>query len=110
MENTLPLTIARTLQDQRAARVRRRTTRSSAGSTGDGRWTARSCRPRRTRCCSPRCRPAALPELAELLADRPLPGVNGLTADAEAFAAGWRALTGADTEVAMRTRLFRLAS
>jgi RimJ/RimL family protein N-acetyltransferase len=51
-----------------------------------------------------------VPELAELLAKRPLPAVNGLTADAEAFAARWRELTGASVEVGMRTRLFRLAT
>jgi RimJ/RimL family protein N-acetyltransferase len=52
--------------------------------------------------------PGRVPELAELLAKRPLPGVNALTADADAFAARWREVTGAGTEVAMRTRLFRL--
>jgi predicted GNAT family acetyltransferase len=49
-------------------------------------------------------------ELAELLVKRPLPGVNGLTADAEAFAARWQELTGAGAQPAMRTRLFRLAT
>lgn len=50
----------------------------------------------------------AAPELAELLADRPLPGVNGLAADAEDFAAAWRRLTGVRTETGRRHRLFRL--
>jgi predicted GNAT family acetyltransferase len=36
--------------------------------------------------------------------------VNALTADADVFAARWQALTGAGAEIAMRTRLFRLAT
>jgi RimJ/RimL family protein N-acetyltransferase len=50
----------------------------------------------------------SMPELADLLADRPLPGVNGLTPDAEAFAAAWRVRTGARAKAGMQTRLFRL--
>ena len=50
----------------------------------------------------------ALPGLTSLLADRPLPGVNALTADAEAFADAWRRLTGAEVTVGKQTRLFRL--
>lgn len=49
-----------------------------------------------------------VPELAELLAERPLPGVNALASDAEEFAAVWRRLTGARTETGRRSRLFRL--
>ena len=51
-----------------------------------------------------------VPELADFLAKRPLPGVNALTADAAAFAARWRELTGARAEIGMRTRLFRLTT
>jgi RimJ/RimL family protein N-acetyltransferase len=50
----------------------------------------------------------AVPQLVELLAGRPLPGVNALAADAEEFAAAWRQVTGARTEAGMRTRLYRL--
>jgi hypothetical protein len=50
----------------------------------------------------------AVPELVELLADRPLPGVNALAADGAAFAAAWRRRTGAPTKVGRRSRLFRL--
>ncbi len=52
----------------------------------------------------------AVPALAEILAGRPLGGVNGVTADAEAFAAAWRRLTGASARPAMRTRLHRLGT
>lgn len=51
-----------------------------------------------------------LPGLIDLLAKRPLPGVNAPQAVAEEFAARWRQLTGATSRVAMRTRLFRLAT
>jgi RimJ/RimL family protein N-acetyltransferase len=50
----------------------------------------------------------AVPELAELLADRPLPAVSALTADAEAFAAAWRRLTGAEARTGRQMRLYRL--
>jgi RimJ/RimL family protein N-acetyltransferase len=46
--------------------------------------------------------------LAELLAGRPLPGVNALAADVDAFAAAWRRRTGAAASPGRRTRLFRL--
>jgi predicted GNAT family acetyltransferase len=46
----------------------------------------------------------AAPQLAALLAGRPLPGVNGLDSDARAFAAAWSAAA----EVRLQTRLFRL--
>src|SRR3954468_2313622 len=36
----------------------------------------------------------AVPAAAELLADRPLPAVNGLARDAESFVAAWQHLTG----------------
>jgi predicted GNAT family acetyltransferase len=52
----------------------------------------------------------AVPALAELLAARPLGGVNGRVADAAAFAAAWRRLTGAAAEPAMQTRLHRLGT
>jgi GNAT superfamily N-acetyltransferase len=48
------------------------------------------------------------PDLAALLADRPLPGVNAPAADGEAFAAAWQRLTGAAVSVGKQTRLFRL--
>ena len=50
----------------------------------------------------------AVPELVELLAGRPLPGVNALAADAAAFADAWRKRTGAAATVGRRSRLFRL--
>ena len=50
----------------------------------------------------------AVPQLVELLAGRPLPGVNALAADAAEFAAAWRQVTGSRTEPGMRTRLYRL--
>jgi hypothetical protein len=46
----------------------------------------------------------AAAELAVLLAGRSLPAVNGLTADAEAFADAWPA----PAKVGLQTRLFRL--
>jgi GNAT superfamily N-acetyltransferase len=50
----------------------------------------------------------AVPALAEALADRPLPGVNALHADADVFAGRWRERTGCRTRTGRRTRLFRL--
>jgi RimJ/RimL family protein N-acetyltransferase len=50
----------------------------------------------------------AVPELVDLLADRPLPGVNALSGDSEAFAERWRERSGARCTVRMRSRLFRL--
>jgi RimJ/RimL family protein N-acetyltransferase len=52
----------------------------------------------------------AVPELAALLADRPLPGVNASAADGEVFAEAWQRLTGAAHTVNRRTRLFRLGT
>jgi RimJ/RimL family protein N-acetyltransferase len=49
-----------------------------------------------------------LADLADLLAGRPLPGVNALAADVDAFAAAWRRLTGTTTSPGRRSRLFRL--
>lgn len=49
-----------------------------------------------------------VPELVDLLRDRPLPGVNGLTPDAEEFASAWRQETGAGTKTDRQSRLFRL--
>jgi len=48
------------------------------------------------------------PELAALLADRPLPGVNAVTAAGDAFAAAWQKLTGAGFTVGKESRLYRL--
>jgi GNAT superfamily N-acetyltransferase len=50
----------------------------------------------------------AVPELASLLAGRPLPGVNALAADGDAFANVWRRRTGAAVTIGKQTRLFRL--
>jgi RimJ/RimL family protein N-acetyltransferase len=50
----------------------------------------------------------AVPELASLLAGRPLPGVNALAADGDAFAGVWRRRTGAAVTIGKQTRLFRL--
>jgi predicted GNAT family acetyltransferase len=50
----------------------------------------------------------AVAELAALVADRPLPGVNALAADAEVFAGAWHRLTGATVTAGRRSRLFRL--
>ena len=47
-------------------------------------------------------------QLVKLLADRPLPGVNGPADDAEEFAAAWREVTGARIETGMQSRLYRL--
>jgi GNAT superfamily N-acetyltransferase len=49
-----------------------------------------------------------MPELATLLAERPLPGLNAPAETAEAFGTAWRELTGASVSVRMQTRLFRL--
>jgi predicted GNAT family acetyltransferase len=49
-----------------------------------------------------------VPELVDLLADQPLPGVNALTGDAEVFADAWHQRTGATGRPGRRTRLFRL--
>lgn len=48
------------------------------------------------------------PQLAELLAGRKLPGVNGRTADADAFAGAWTRLTGAAIAPGLQSRLYRL--
>jgi GNAT superfamily N-acetyltransferase len=50
----------------------------------------------------------AVPELASLLAGRPLPGVNAPAADGDAFAGVWRRRTGAAVTIGKQTRLFRL--
>jgi predicted GNAT family acetyltransferase len=50
----------------------------------------------------------AVPELAELLAYHPLPGVNARAGDAEIFADVWRRRTGATIETGISSRLFRL--
>jgi predicted GNAT family acetyltransferase len=52
----------------------------------------------------------AVPALAEALARRPLPGVNGRGTDADAFAAAWQRLTGHSARPVMRTRLYRLGT
>ncbi|GGK93190.1 GNAT family N-acetyltransferase [Mangrovihabitans endophyticus] len=46
--------------------------------------------------------------LAEALTGRDLTGVNGLTADTEAFTRTWRRTTGAPASPGMRMRLYRL--
>jgi predicted GNAT family acetyltransferase len=46
----------------------------------------------------------------EAVADRPLPGANLLTRDADVFVEGWQRRTGAAASVQMRTRLYRLQS
>jgi RimJ/RimL family protein N-acetyltransferase len=50
----------------------------------------------------------AVPELVELLADRPLPGVNAPARDAELIADAWRRRTGTAAEPGARFRLYRL--
>jgi GNAT superfamily N-acetyltransferase len=50
----------------------------------------------------------AVPELVELLADRPLPGVNALAGDAELFAEAWRRRRGGTAGADRRSRLYRL--
>jgi hypothetical protein len=50
----------------------------------------------------------AMAELAALLADRPLPGVNALAADATAFATAWQRHTDARLGPGRQFRLFRL--
>jgi predicted GNAT family acetyltransferase len=50
----------------------------------------------------------AVPELVDLLADRPLPGVNGLARDAEIFADAWRRRSGSTAVAGHRARLYRL--
>ena len=88
VENTLLLTIARHRAGQGPARVR-------AGRPdlrlADRPGTAPSCRRRRTRCCSARCpgRPRAGAGRARSRHAR-CRASTGPTADAEAFAAGWR--------------------
>ncbi|MCA2213017.1 GNAT family N-acetyltransferase [Jidongwangia harbinensis] len=54
--------------------------------------------------------PDAVPALAGALVDRPLPGVNARSADAETFAATWRQRTGGTARTGRRTRLYRLAT
>jgi len=51
---------------------------------------------------------SAMPELAALLAGRPLPGVNALVADAEVFATAWQRQTDAALKPWRQSRLFRL--
>ena len=50
----------------------------------------------------------AVPAAVDMLAGRPLTGVNMLAGAAEAFVAEWRRRTGATASVHMRTRLYRL--
>jgi predicted GNAT family acetyltransferase len=50
----------------------------------------------------------AVSELVELLAGRPLPGVNAVAGDAEAFAGAWRQRTGAGVQPGAKFRLYRL--
>ena len=50
----------------------------------------------------------AVPAAVDMLADRPLTGVNMVAGAADAFVAGWRRRTGATATVHMRTRLYRL--
>jgi ribosomal protein S18 acetylase RimI-like enzyme len=52
--------------------------------------------------------PQAAARLAATLAGRPLAGVNGNEAAAEAFAAAWSERTGCETHLHLRTRLYRL--
>jgi predicted GNAT family acetyltransferase len=49
--------------------------------------------------------PDAIAALARLLADRAVPGINALTADAQKFAAAW----GRPYRTGLQTRLYRLA-
>jgi len=46
----------------------------------------------------------------DAVADRPLPGVNMLVADADEFVAGWQKRTGAEARRGLRARLYRLAT
>jgi RimJ/RimL family protein N-acetyltransferase len=50
----------------------------------------------------------AMPELAALLAGRPLPGVNGLVADADVFAEAWQESSPVTLAAGLQSRLFRL--
>jgi len=50
----------------------------------------------------------AVPELVELLADQPLPGISAVARDGEVFAGAWQRRTGATVAGARRMRLFRL--
>jgi GNAT superfamily N-acetyltransferase len=50
----------------------------------------------------------AVAAAVDAVADRPLPGVNMLTADADEFVAGWQKRTGAAARRGMRVRLYRL--
>jgi predicted GNAT family acetyltransferase len=52
--------------------------------------------------------PDAVPAAAELLADRSLPGVNALSADADAFAEAWQRITGCAAKIGRQSRLYRL--
>jgi len=106
VENTLLLTIARTMQVKGIHAYGPDAPIFGWLTTGDGAFLQTPPHPLLLSAA-----PAGrVPELAEHLVKRPLPGVNGLTADAEAFAARWRELTGAGNEIAMRTRLFRLGA
>jgi predicted GNAT family acetyltransferase len=50
----------------------------------------------------------AMPELASLLAGRPLPGINAVAADAEEFAKVWRESTPVTLATGRQSRLYRL--
>jgi predicted GNAT family acetyltransferase len=50
----------------------------------------------------------AMPELARLLAGRPLPGINAVAADAEEFAKVWRESTPVTLVAGRQSRLYRL--
>jgi predicted GNAT family acetyltransferase len=50
----------------------------------------------------------AMPELARLLAGRPLPGINAVAADAEEFAKVWRESTPVTLATGRQSRLYRL--
>jgi predicted GNAT family acetyltransferase len=110
VHNTLPLTLAHSLRIRGPHAYGPDAPVFGWFTTGDGRVAGAFLQTPPHPLLLSTAPPAAVPELAEFLVKRPLPGINGTTAAAEAFAARWRELTGAGTEVALRTRLFRLTT
>ena len=108
VENTLPLTIVRALRLRGPQVYGSDAPVFGWSTTGDGRVNGAFLQtPPHPLLLSDA---PDLPELADLLRDRPLPAINAPRAAAEAFAARWHQLTGAGSKVAMRTRLFRLGT
>jgi RimJ/RimL family protein N-acetyltransferase len=108
VENTIPLTVATTLRERGPHYYSAEDPLFGWYVTGDGRVDGAFLHTPPYPLLLTAVPAGATTELGELLADRPLAGVNALTADAEAYARAWRDRTGGRTEPGRLSRLFRL--